>query len=228
VLTAGHCLYNRRTKKPYPAGALHFTAGLKGDRFVAHSRGKRVHPSPYFALRANAANGLAADDWGILELAQPIGNKVGYIGWTRIGEHNIGQFHRDDIRFIQAGYSQDRPRGMSAHIGCQFIGDPLDNLNLAHHNCDAINGSSGSPIFYISRGQLRVVGVHSATLTTDKDQKIGGAILTGRFADYLHRHVPEGNGHLPSGTAASAAKSAVEDLARQIKKRSKRASAKSR
>ena len=217
VLTAGHCLYDRKLRRPYPAGILHFTAGLKGDRYVAHSRAKRVHPSPYFAARAKVGDNLAPDDWAILELKKPIGNKVGYIGWTNIDRRNIGQFHRDDLRFIQAGYSQDRPRGISAHIGCQFIGQGDDKSKLEFHNCDAINGSSGSPIFYISRGQLRVVGVHAATLTTAEGSKIGGAILTGRFASYLKRHVKENNGRTPPTLRPQAAKSAIDQLSRRLR-----------
>jgi len=137
-----------------------------------------------------------------------------------VNKHNIRQFHRDDLRFIQAGYSQDRPRGMSAHFGCQFTGG-VDTMHLAHHNCDAINGSSGSPIFYISRGQIRVVGVHSATLTTDEGQKIGGAILTGRFAEYLARHVMQSNGQYPPGLSAQDATKTIKSLARRTRSKKK-------
>jgi protease YdgD len=215
VLTAGHCVYNKRTKQPYPAATLHFSAGLKGDRFVAHSRAKRVLPSPYFALRAKATSELAPDDWAVMELVNPIGDTVGYIGWAYVDPQDIGKFHRDHLQFVQAGYSQDRPRGISAHIGCEFIGS-VDQWNLAHHNCDAINGSSGSPIFYIERGEIRVVGVHAATIDLDNN-KVGGAVLTHRFANDLAKIVPEASGKLPPGKLGKDAKRMLEQLDANLK-----------
>jgi endonuclease YncB( thermonuclease family) len=78
VLTAAHCLVDKRNLQFFPTARIHFAAGLNGNAYIAHSTVRQYIPSPYFNPKDPTPQENAADDWAILKLAKPLGQSLGY------------------------------------------------------------------------------------------------------------------------------------------------------
>jgi protease YdgD len=46
VLTAAHCVFNRRTQQNFPPGSLHFLIGYDGSRYGGHAIGVKLETGP--------------------------------------------------------------------------------------------------------------------------------------------------------------------------------------
>lgn len=94
-------------------------------------------------MQAYAASGAAvrANDWALLRLGKCLGKTLGYVRLS------AGAPEAAD-RIGIAGYPDDRPlgEGLSVDSGCQVRG--VRSLIL-FHDCAALPGNSGSPLFRI-------------------------------------------------------------------------------
>ena len=150
VLTAAHCLWNRRTNRWIRPASLHFLAGYSRAQYLAHARVIAVQLAPGVADKPSGPD----RDWAVLRLADPVGRMVGTIPLAE--ESAAGPV-------LRAGYSQDRPHMLSVHRGCRFVG-PAPQPGLMLHDCDATRGDSGSAILArLPEGQYRVLGIHIGT-----------------------------------------------------------------
>lgn len=99
---------------------------------------------------ATYMHGFAADvndknnDWAIIELNKPLGEMFGYFGYTTACNKGAS--------VSMTGFPYDR----SMMTTCNGQIDSIEN-NTLWHNCDSMNGSSGSPLY---RSDLCVVGIH--------------------------------------------------------------------
>ena len=73
------------------------------------------------------------EDWAILELEEPVGDKVGFLPIIALMGTEIAQ----------AGYSKDKPHVLNVNETCSITArrDPM-----LHDDCDATFGDLGSPI----------------------------------------------------------------------------------
>ncbi len=169
VVTAAHCLYDKRKAWYVPASQVHFVAGFRDGKFAAHSVAKNYFiPNGYDEL-AKPSQRTALFDWAIVQLAEAIGYQTGWLGVRTAGL---------DENFVQAGYSKDSKTVLTAHMGCQVLSqnkrDAGDGKKLAQmvHRCDAVPGDSGSPIFYYHDGKPYLAAIHVAT--TKKQRPVTG------------------------------------------------------
>jgi protease YdgD len=214
VITATHCLVDKRSKKYFRPQQIHFTAGLRGSRYTAHAIAKQILPSPKFDTTRRTPKDDAMHDWALLVLTEPNGNQFGYLGWRHGDKGRIIDNFKKRTKYVQAGYSQDQQRRLSAHAGCHFNGY-LKSARLALHDCDAVSGASGSPIIQIFRGKLQLVGMHVGSIKRD-NKNHGGAILSEQFGHALKRFVRAGGGKLPPGKKGRAAKHQIKLLQRRL------------
>ena len=173
VLTAAHCLWNRRTGRWLPASSVHFVTGYARGRYLAHSR------VAAFDIPDDYRPGAGADpatDWAMITLKKPLGELAGTIPVVALDAVQLRAYLNSGDRFLQAGYSQDKAHILTLHENCELIGFlPGDRLVL--HDCDATSGDSGSPIF-LRRGDLyALVAMHVATL--DQDGQTFGVAIPG-------------------------------------------------
>jgi len=199
VVTAAHCLFDKRKMWYVPAEQVHFVAGTQEGKFVAHTTAKSyMIPKGYDEL-AKPTRKNALYDWAIIQLGEAIGYQTGWIGVREAGLNE---------NFIQAGYSKDSKTVLSAHIGCPVLrleeSDPGNGGNgrkrgLLVHRCDAVPGDSGSPIFYYDQGKPYLAAIHVAT--TKEQRPIEGiAVPVATFIRGIHQlgggepSEPEGNG----------------------------------
>jgi protease YdgD len=126
VLTAAHCLRNKRRGGWLRPASLHFVAGYQRGDYLAHARVasyviggdiQRLHGGPIAPSR----------DWAILSLERDIGALVGRL---EILPAPAGS------RLVQAGYRFDRPHVLSADRSCQVVGSVAQG-RLVTHGCAA-------------------------------------------------------------------------------------------
>ena len=166
VLTAAHCLWNKRTRRWLGPDALNFLAGYRRGEFIAHGEVVDYRLADPAITPEDGAR-FRALDWAILRLAEPIDEITGILPLGRSGTQ---------VReYLQAGYSRDKPHILTLDEGCEVDDRPrADRLLL--HKCDTVSGDSGSPILGISGDELVVLGVHIATRRPRTGESTGIAI----------------------------------------------------
>ncbi|MFN0044627.1 MAG: trypsin-like serine peptidase [Alphaproteobacteria bacterium] len=163
VLTAAHCLWNKRTERWMQPHSLHFLAGyqrgqaLRGARVVDYAvNGGTVGEDGKRHMQLPA-------DWAVLTLDEDIGRLAGIMELAPFDRLRLMAYRRNGAAFLHAGYSQDKSHVLTMHAGCQITGFRLGEA-LALHDCDATHGDSGSPILVKDGDRYRVVGLHVATV----------------------------------------------------------------
>lgn len=152
VLTAAHCLVNEGQNTSTPE---RFIAGFDQGSFVAESAITGSH------VPQGWINGeQTGTDYAFLFLAEPIGNQVGWMSVGPLSPVEQGALQLGgELQILQAGYSYDQQGVMTGHIGCPFVG--VDPANELYHECDTLQGDSGSPLFIRDAQGFRIVGVES-------------------------------------------------------------------
>jgi V8-like Glu-specific endopeptidase len=180
VLTAVHCVAEVMAPDSWElVRPMRVVAPTEDDFAISRSRVVRV-----VSLGARIPYETAADraqDWAILEIADPLGNSFGVLpvsAEVRPGQARLGQ---GDLWL--AGFSADFHQGrrMSAHAGCS-IRRFREGDALIRHDCDSARGASGAPLLRCSgiRG-CRVIGLHVAEYRDDGETSL-------RMAEYHDDH----------------------------------------
>jgi len=172
AITAAHCLWNRKTRQPMPARSLHFVAGYDRGGFLAAARVDRTVIAPGWHFGIPYTPALAAHDWALLVLDQPLGEQV---GWVAPGEPA-----RPGDRVVTVGYGQDKAHIPAAHLGCAVTGTLAGGILT--HDCDAVHGDSGAPVLVWRNGAPRLAAIHVATFTLQAGTILGGAVASSVFA----------------------------------------------
>jgi protease YdgD len=138
VLTAAHCVMDWPAKKPFGNEDIHFVAGVDKGTAVGNSTARCVVLAPDFIKR----------DMALVVLKQDI-QAAGLFALA-------GQTPGNDSPVILAAYHNDRRQKLMADKTCQIVAQRGDFIATT---CDAVGGSSGSPVLVEDNGNLRVVGV---------------------------------------------------------------------
>jgi protease YdgD len=155
VLTAAHCLYNRRTGALLQPVSLHVLLGYERGAYRWHRLVVRVTVGPGFdGGKARPQDG----DWARLELAQPIPAAVSPLP---VGKEPPAP----GTPLALAGYNQDRAQLLVADTDCHVIGtvkSSADGGAFFTHDCAATCGTSGAPLL-AHRGEVwEVIGINIA------------------------------------------------------------------
>ena len=111
VLTAAHCLYNRRTRALLRPVSLHVLLGYERAAYRWHRLVTRVTVGPGFdSSKAQPQDG----DWARLELAEPIPAAVSPLP---VGK----EAPAPGTPLVLAGYDQDRAQLLVADTDCHAI-----------------------------------------------------------------------------------------------------------
>lgn len=152
VLTAAHCVFNRITTKPFPANKIHFVAGVRRDKHLAHAVARCVAmPEGYrFARKPMLAETL--QDIAFIYLTKPL--DVPVVQTVDLSE--TGGLEGSGPDFTSVGYYRDRPYLPSAHSGCEIVAEQ-EGVWLT--NCNTNYGGSGGPALIEVEGKARVAAV---------------------------------------------------------------------
>ena len=152
VITAAHCTFYPRTGKPIPADRIHFAAGWRQGKPLAHSVAKHVRRHP----RYEHGKPISADI-AIIVLAEPIND-------ARITPIPIDR-ETERVRLIVpltlVSYARDRPHLPSVESGC-VVRSVQGRVLLT--DCDSHFGASGAPILHETAEGFAVLGVVSGVI----------------------------------------------------------------
>lgn len=179
VLTAAHCMWNKRTHKWLRPDGLHFLPGYRMGSYLLTQAVASIRLDPDIAMDERGRPRDMAKDWAVLTLkaAIPPSKELQPIALASNGEIAAiapGQ------PLVRAGYSQDRPH-LPTKAACHLLGRSGPRIIL--HDCDGTRGDSGSPILIQTDGGWRVLGLHVAVAARGTES-FGIGVLT---PDFLHQ-----------------------------------------
>lgn len=167
VLTAGHCLFNRRTQALLQAVSLHFLAGYERGDYAAHSKILKVDHAPTLEQSVRARKLTIADDWLILTLEQPLGQRFGVV-------KPAPRPLRPGMALKTAGYGMDRAHVLTGDLDCTVVTAPAPGTPPAiAHNCETTHGNSGGPLLVEQDGVLWLAGIITSGNKLPTGQWIG-------------------------------------------------------
>lgn len=169
VLTAAHCFF-RGDGSGVVDQPTDFFAGFSEGRYVARARALSWYVAPGFDpvqhLRTSDIDGL---DWGFLVLSEDLDEDAGIIPVHPLTAAELYQAMGNAWhRVTQAGYSADNENLLTSHPGCPII-RVFDDLTI-FHQCDTLQGDSGSPLFVEIDGRPRIIALESATYSNPEGQ----------------------------------------------------------
>jgi protease YdgD len=139
VLTAAHCVFNRRTGHNFLPESLHFLVGYYGGNYAGHAVGVRLVTGPgYDPLKPQRTLGA---DWALLTLASPLG-----------APDRMLPLRREPLAVgtpvMIGGYGLDHPLVLMADPKCRITLHAADpgGRGLLLEDCAATRGDSGAPV----------------------------------------------------------------------------------
>ncbi len=155
VLTAAHCLFNRRTENFYSPSSMHFLLAFARGQHEAHGRvvsfttGTDYDPASPDRTRGS--------DWAVLTLDAKDQMPEATLP-IRLAPPAPGSL------VAIGGYSQDRGFTITADRDCHIVAHVADRAGrkLLRHDCTATRGVSGAPVLMLEGGAWRVVGINVA------------------------------------------------------------------
>jgi len=180
VLTAAHCLWNKRTRNWLPPCALHFLAGYQRSGYLAHSLVVSYRLAAGEPVKGTGPPGLTGD-WAVLTLAEDLSTVAEVIPTAPLDPKLLDSYRQQGGVFVQAGYSRDRPHILTLNRPCTLAGFARSNRTV-RHTCDATFGDSGSPILLERNGNYHIVAV---LVGIDNTTGQGIAVTATAFHDRL-------------------------------------------
>ena len=152
VLTAGHCLFDRRTREKVDPSTIEFHAGWRNGRATASRGVQRAVIHPEYVYSGPTGNQTVAFDLAILELQSEI-------RLANVQPFPTGKRPRKGASVGVVSYAHDRADSPSIQEVCHVLARRQGTLVLS---CDVDFGSSGAPIFAEVDGKPQIVSVVSA------------------------------------------------------------------
>ncbi|MFO1068690.1 MAG: trypsin-like serine protease [Geminicoccaceae bacterium] len=173
VLTAAHCLWNRRTGRLMRPQSLHFAAGWWRGEALAHARAAAIATAPGLAFGRDGRPTDLAADWAVLTLERPLDG----LRPVPLAADPPAAAGDAATALARAGYGRDRPNVLSRQDGCHRLGTAAGGAVLLH-DCDATFGDSGSPILLDGPDGYALLAVHVA-MTEAAGHPAGAAVIAG-------------------------------------------------
>jgi protease YdgD len=177
VLTAAHCLFDRRTGEAIPVSKITFRAGLRDGRAAAYRQARRTIVHEDYDVRATDSMMRVATDIAIIELDRPIRESV-VRPFERFHQPRAG----DEVMVVS--YAREREDAPSVQDRCHMLA--RENEVLVY-SCDVDFGASGSPIFVMSDARPKIASVVSAMAQWQSKDVALGAALGGPLDSLLNR-----------------------------------------
>lgn len=188
VLTAAHCLYNKRTGERVRTSDITFKPGLRKGRAATMRSVRRSAVHPGYSYGDPDTINRVATDIALLELARPIVQSD--ISPLRVDEQPRWL---DEVALVS--YARDREESPSLQSRCRV----LEREELVQVlSCDVDFGASGAPVISMVAGQPRVVSVISAK-SMWKDERVALAVKVESAVERLRPHLADDTGARPLG-----------------------------
>lgn len=197
VLTAAHCLFDRRSGARLPLAGLTFMPGFRNGSAAAYRAVRRAAVDPRYRLRDPDPVTRVGADLALLELSQPI--RVAGIAPLGVAERTPGL---TDVSVVS--YAREREQAPSLERSCSVLTEEERAQVLS---CDVDFGASGAPVFRSLGGVPELVAVVSAKAVWEGRRVALASRIedrVGRLADLLAPDGPE-PGRVMAGSAVGTA-----------------------
>lgn len=148
VATAAHCLFDRRSGKPVPLGNIHFVAGQRRDKFLAHAKAKCLRLPDGHRFSKEPSMAAFRSDVAVIVLKQSL--TIAPVPLATAEAPAAG------TALVHPSYGRDRPYLLSADSSCRVQGRSEGVLMT---DCDTNFGGSGGPVLVREDGALRLLAV---------------------------------------------------------------------
>lgn len=152
VLTAAHCLFDKRRKRPFDMSKAVFRAGYRDGRALFESRALRGVARQGFAPFAPVSRARIIQDVALVQLEKPVNT-------ARIAPYAIDTAPARGEGVSLVSYAKDRNDAPSWQKSCRVLERDTEVLKLS---CDTNFGSSGAPVFGGEGRRRRIVSIVSA------------------------------------------------------------------
>lgn len=182
VLTAAHCMFDKRTGARFDDADIQFLAGWRDGRAEAYRGVRRsvVHPD---YDPADKAIGRIARDLALIVLDRPIRD-------SRIHPFATNARPRAGDEVSVVSYAHDRADRPALQRLCHVLSRQSGALVLS---CEVDFGSSGAPVFVFDHGTPQIVSVVSAMAEVEGKKVSIGTSLEQPLAE-LRALLAEGDG----------------------------------
>jgi V8-like Glu-specific endopeptidase len=152
VLTAAHCLYDRKSGQMIDAAAIEFRAGWRNGRAVAYRNARRAMAHPGYIYQGPAQFDRVAYDLALVQLDQPI-------RLPQVQPFALATAPAAGDTVGVVSYAHDRAEAPTLQSMCKVL--KRDDA-VVLMTCAADFGSSGAPVFAMRAGVPQIVSVVSA------------------------------------------------------------------
>lgn len=152
VLTAGHCLFDKKTGAAVDPKDIEFLAGWRNGRASAYRQIKRAVVHPDYVFTDAVSSERVRNDLALLELQRPIRN-------PGIKPFETAERPRKGDKVGVVSYAHDRAEAPSLQEVCTVLAKQ-DGVLVT--SCSVDFGASGAPIFTETEGAVQIVSVVSA------------------------------------------------------------------
>ena len=132
-------------------------------------------------------------DWAFLVVDRDIADEVGMMDVMPLTAEDLrAAIDGGWFAINQAGYSSDSDRRLTANRDCPLV--EIFDDNTVFHQCDTLQGDSGSPLFIERDGRYWIIGLESATYPdTDGPYPLHNMAVDARafYRAYLRRARPK-------------------------------------
>ncbi|MFC6687971.1 trypsin-like serine peptidase [Jhaorihella thermophila] len=184
VLTAAHCLYDKRTGRRIDPAAMEFRAGWRNGRASAYRRVRQAVAHPGYVYDGAVSADRVRHDVALLELDRPVRN-------TTVLPFTIAGQPRRGARVGVVSYAKGRAEAPSLQRVCDVM---ARQQGVVVMSCDVDFGSSGAPVFSFDGGVPRIVSVVSAKAEMRGARVALGSEIEGQIA-LLQAQLSSGRSH---------------------------------
>lgn len=162
VLTAAHCVVNRRTGRVVNPDKVHFLPGFRSGSYAAHGQGAEIALMPGYS-RSKSQVGR---DLAVIRLNRPMPSHVLPL--------EPGASVQAGLALDTLSYGLDRAQVPSRERGCRLS---RRTGTVLYTTCDGVPGVSGAPVIQLKDGRPRVVAVVSALLPETRAPLPRGSVM---------------------------------------------------
>jgi protease YdgD len=164
VLTAAHCLQDKRTNRRAALHRLHFVAGYQRGEFLAHGRVVDIVTpgvTPGVSSGLSSAGRNPGNDWALLTLDHDLSDTVAPVPVLSLDAAGLLALTKQHAGFVQAGYRRGQAHALTVDHDCNLGKiDPVRKVLL--HECTNVPGDSGGPILARFNDSYALIAVNIA------------------------------------------------------------------
>jgi len=176
VLTAAHCIFNRRTNRFLPSSSLHVLLSYERGKYAVHALVGSYTIGPGYDPSRELAT--ASSDWAVLQLVEPLPDEIRPLKF-------VDRLASPGSQLTMGSYAVSRLHVMTADMHCRLVGQAPGSA-LFEHTCHVAQGSSGAPLLMIKDGNAFIMGLQIAIGRRNGADAM--LAVSGRnIADALHR-----------------------------------------